>query len=548
MYAKYFDSPLVDHGMKSGIYTDESVQSYMFHIINMHSTFARPDALVKLPEITKLVDLTNISRLKSSEDCFKVAVKVFKLIMDASKANKSDNTQKQPQESKQSGEQSGEQSKGEKGEQSKPEKGEKGSKSDDSKDDSEDEENEEDSESGSDEKDDKSDKKGKGKGSDSEDDDEDSEDSENGDSSETGSEGNGKGNTPTDIKPLTPAQISALENALEKQVKFLKGQVDKAEMSNKDIEKLKSIEQSNTEIKVVGDDYISGGVECIVVKNLTKSLVDSGNCPIGKTYEMYKKEVNQGMTNGNILGKKLLTRSESRETVFNRQFNGKIDKRQISSIGYGCENVFFTKEIDMYKKANLHISVDASGSMDGAKWRSTMINIVSIAKAISMIPNLECQISFRTTQRSLPYIVIAYDSRVDKLTKIKSIFPYLNPTGTTPEGLCFESILKNMVQTSKEVDSYFLNLSDGEPYYIGTGFAYEGSSAARHTFKMIKKIKAMNINVLSYYVSVSSRPEADASYNVFKQCYGSDSACINVTHMPDVVKTLNKLFMSKSER
>jgi nitric oxide reductase activation protein len=248
-----------------------------------------------------------------------------------------------------------------------------------------------------------------------------------------------------------------------------------------------------------------------------------------------------------VLGKKLQVRSESRETIFNRQLVGRMDKRMISSLGFGNEHVFFTKEIDAYKKANLHISVDASGSMSGTKWRKTMTNVVALAKAVSMIPNLEIQISFRTTSGELPYIVVAYDSRVDKFIKVKTLFQYLRPGGTTPEGLAFEGVMKQMVGSTSDVDSYFLNISDGEPYFHGKGYNYQGYYASKHTKKMVDKIEAMGIKVMSYFVSEYSGDvdSTSGSGKVFKDCYGKAAHYINVTNVNEVTRTMNKLFMAK---
>ena len=55
-----------------------------------------------------------------------------------------------------------------------------------------------------------------------------------------------------------------------------------------------------------------------------------------------------------------------------------------------------------------------------------------------MISNLNVQVTFRCTSNNKPYIVMPYDSRVDKFSKVKQMFPGLGPSGTTPEGLCFE--------------------------------------------------------------------------------------------------------------
>jgi len=268
-------------------------------------------------------------------------------------------------------------------------------------------------------------------------------------------------------------------------------------------------------------------------------------------YDQNSNEIAEGIRIGTLLGKKLQVRGESRETIFNRQLVGKMDKRMVSSLGYGNEHVFFTKEIDMFKKANLHISVDASGSMGGSKWKKTMTNIVALAKAVDMIGNLNIQISFRTTSKSgLPYIVMAYDSRVDKFVKIKQLFGYLHATGTTPEGLAFEAVMKQMVGSTTDMDSYFLNISDGEPYFHAKGMSYSGSTAAKHTRKMVKQIESMGIKVMSYFVSDSNHSVdefSDSSARIFKECYGASAKYINVTNVNEVTKTMNRLFMDKSQ-
>jgi hypothetical protein len=104
-------------------------------------------------------------------------------------------------------------------------------------------------------------------------------------------------------------------------------------------------------------------------------------------------------------------------------------------------DLFKNTYIDRNPDANIHITVDASGSMVGQKWFRTMTAVVAICKAASMIDNIHVTVSFRTTQTSggvdLPYVVLAYDSKVDKFNKIRSLFPYLVPNGCTPEGLAF---------------------------------------------------------------------------------------------------------------
>jgi hypothetical protein len=107
--------------------------------------------------------------------------------------------------------------------------------------------------------------------------------------------------------------------------------------------------------------------------------------------------------------------------------------------------------------------------------------------------------------------------------------------------------MKQMVGSTTDVDSYFLNISDGEPYFHGKGYSYQGYYASKHTKKMVDKIEAMGIKVMSYFVSDYSG-DVDASSGsgkVFKDCYGKAAHYINVTNVNEVVRTMNKLFMNK---
>jgi hypothetical protein len=536
MYDKFFNDPAIDKGMKSDEFTEENFESYMFRLINLHSKFSRPNVLKRMPEIAKIIKLNEISRLKTTEDALKIALEVYSILIDAIEPL----TPQQQQNGQGKGSGNGQAGEGEQ------EAGEDDIEVDMSGDDG---------------------------------------DSENGSGDDGDSDMSGDGNEPAEdgkgvkgkivIKPgkgngkpaegrLSQRQIDIIRKKIEKQKEFLRGKIKKAKVSSTEAKQLESIEEAGAEMKVVAQDYYGNGnsfkgIECVVVKKMTRNLMEQENFPLtskryNKTedtmYDQFSKEVAEGIRIGTLLGKKMQVRGESRETIFNRQLVGKMDKRMVSSLGYGNEHVFYTREIDMFKKANLHISVDASGSMGGEKWRKTMTNIVALAKAVDMIPNLNIQISFRTTTGELPYIVLAYDSRVDKFMKVKQLFCYLQPNGTTPEGLCFEAVMKQMVGSNGEVDSYFLNISDGEPYFHGKGMSYSGSNAAKHTRKMMKSIEGMGIKVLSYFVSDSSYEmdeNSSGSARTFKECYGPAASYINVTNVNEVARTMNRLFMSKPQ-
>ena len=298
----------------------------------------------------------------------------------------------------------------------------------------------------------------------------------------------------------------------------------------------------------------------MVVKKLTQSLVDSDmfGCASKYNQERYNREgsyrnynfVEEGLRLGSILGKKLKVRGEETSLKYSRQNSGKIDKRLISELGFGNSGVFSQTFVERYNKAYLHISVDASGSMCGDKWNKAMTSAVAMIKACDMAGNIDVVVSVRTTHGGsyrnkvdVPLILVAYDSRVDKLSKVRTLFPALDVDGTTPEGLCFEAILKDLIPGNSNQDSYFINYSDGCPYYGNSEIDYSGEVAERHTNKMVSNMRAKGISVLSYFIG--GKYDDTSEDSSFKRMYGNDAEFIDVTSVISVAKTMNKKFLEK---
>jgi nitric oxide reductase activation protein len=192
--------------------------------------------------------------------------------------------------------------------------------------------------------------------------------------------------------------------------------------------------------------------------------------------------------------------------------------------------------------------------MGGEKWRNTQTVVSAIAKACSMINNVDLVISYRSTQNTndsyrrnsssnYPLMLIAYDSRTDKINKVRNLFPLLNASGTTPEGLCFEAIMKEIEPTSNDKDSYFLNFSDGMPMFTNKEVDYNNDTAINHTKKMVDEIRYRGVKVLSYFIGDSW--DRDRSKNTFTKMYGKDAEFIDVTSVLPVAKTMNRKFLEK---
>lgn len=382
-----------------------------------------------------------------------------------------------------------------------------------------------------------------------------------------------------DVSAITKKELKKIKIILDNQKMFIEDHkhLDKIPVTTQQKQILDAIEKSGIILVPVGMDLQPGngtayGVDCVVVKKMTKELMFSGMFPlclkysyIGKDYDpdpSVGNAVTKGIILGTMLGKKLQLRREINESKYLRRKVGKIYKRHLHEWFNGNESILHTIARDKYNKANLHISVDSSESMsDFSKWEKTITTVVALAKAGSMIDNLRVCISFRTTieQRgvdcgysSLPYIVLAYDSEKDKFSKIKNLFPYLNACGATPEGLCFEAIMDNLICRKAGEIYYFLNISDGEPCYsynslAGQHISYGTQNGTEHTRKQYKKILESGVKGMSYFIDSCNRgySNGNKSAECFKRMYGNDAKFIDVNSVTAIARTMNEMFLTK---
>ena len=491
MYEKYFNARIVDKALKSDEKTDEDWDSYMFRIINLTNPNRRIDALEVLPQVWDLIDLKNINRLKTSDDALNVAIEVYKLIRKQVNDSQSKKQSKTP-----SGSNPGEN------------KGEQESKS-----------------------------------------------------------GNIQDSKSEQIKSqddeLSEREKERLEKQIEKQEAFVNGNSKKiGRLSKKDTQIVKSLKDSGTENNPVNTNMGAGpmyNVDCIVIKKMTYSVMCHMDT-IFNSYGLQKREpgqsywgasvgdgVKEGIILGKQLGKKLQLRNEEKSLKSTRLNTGKIDRRLISQLGFQNANVFHRIVTDRYKNFFIHISIDASGSMGGRRFKNAIKSAVAIAQAASMTTGIRVQISLRGTSslrgnQEKTVTVYAYDSKFDKMSKIKSYFPYLQTFGCTPEGISFKSILPYIKADAKGDECIFINYSDGCPSSVsGAAWGYNGIS---FTKKIVNEMRELGINVLSYFIDGKAGGYAN---DYFKQMYGKTAEFIDTGNLTQISRSMNNKFLELSE-
>ena len=484
LYKKYFNHKTISKGLSSAMYREIDFDSYMFRIINFTNSATDLTALPKLEEIYNLIDIKNISRLKSTGGVIEVARQVCEIIFPMI-----DKVTAEQQE--------------------------------------------------------------QGDGEESEDQDGEGQDTE----SKAGAGGDEQDTDSSDTQPdtsslpqLNPKVKKQVENLLKKEKELLSGKTPKSKLTKTDAEMVNNVARSGAELKDVEmkSQWGNRKTKVILVPKLTQELIDnhvfSFTNKWAQTFDRSITPINEGLRLGTVLGKKLKVRGEERDLIFTRQNSGKIDKRLISELGFDNVNVFSHKFTERYNKANLHISIDGSGSMSGRKWDKAITSAVAMCKAAEMAGNIRVIVSFRYTQKDKPLVLIGYDSKVNKLNHIKSLWTGIGVCGTTPESLCYEAMMDDYLKSVNGDDNYFINFSDGQPYYSSGDIYYYGDDAERHCKKQVKMMKNRGIKILSYFVADYDH---DRDRDSFKKMYGKDASFIKPTNMMEVAKTMNSMFLQK---
>ena len=509
MYDKYFNDKVIDKALKKNEKTQETLDDYLFHIINFTNSNRNLSALERLREVWNLIDLKNIDRLKSTRDALDVAIDAYVIINKAVQAAE----QQQKAQMDAAGDGGPESSDGD---------GDEGNE------------------------------RGTGNGT---------SDDEEGD----------------DVVPTTASQSQLsereqkqLEKAIEQQRKFVNGTLKKTgKLTKAQASTVNAIREAGTEtVAVATGGGESDIVQAIVIKKFTPGITAampglfasyaSDYLTGTKDYaadllkDSYRtrgihendQAVLRGIVLGKQLGKKLQLRNADRSLKSTRLETGKIDRRLISQLGYNNANVFHRIVTDRFKNYFIHISIDASGSMSGPKFRNALTSAVAVAQAASMTTGIRVQISLRGThtfdnagERSVT--IYAYDSATDKMNKIRTMFRYLDIFGCTPEGIAFKSIEKYIKADAKGDECIFVNYSDGEPTSVrGTGHYYNGVDFTR---RVVNNFRENGINVVSYFIKDGYMYES--TVDNFRKMYGPDAQFINPESMTEVSKTLNKKFL-----
>lgn len=482
LYNKVFNNQTITDALKSGFGRTNDIESYTFRIFNLTNSDADMSALPGLDEIHKLIGYDTLERLVTPNDRLAIACEVAKVALK-------NITKKQAEQSTATPTPTAEKNKVPDTDTTEP------------------------SSEATDEKD---------------------------------TDNNPAMPSSEEEQSTTPDTPNSAAEGLATQRDYINGTLKKSTLFFGGNTPVDSVASSNMEANIVGGDSGVPSVASVFVRHVDAGLLESGDFPFIRlksslNIDAYEGVVS-GMQLGSRLGEQLQLAKQSSNEVSIRKKHGRIYGRLLYS--YECDNdsVFFDKADCAETPINIILSIDASMSMV-PKWKQTIQTATAIAKAASMLDGVYLKIMLRSGVKlgNVPvvYTATVYDSSIDPLSHIKEVLGKVCPAGSTPDGLAYESVWKEIyATTNNSYETLFVTISDGEPYFVVDQMRYFGEAAIEHTKKQVDRMIGAGISVLSYLVTDGEHEDSeDSSFNYM---YGASARIIDVQNMTQIAETINK--------
>ena len=351
-----------------------------------------------------------------------------------------------------------------------------------------------------------------------------------------------------------------INKSFKSQENFINGKVPKSK-TTKYIKELVNIAQKhklkNKFSTFTNPEGVMLKQRVTIIPNITNNLINNnfmGLFTKGIDPHNTKESLEKGIVKGKKLLKQLKIRNEEQRLETNHLKKGKLDSKRLYAANY-TDDIFKKIDIKTYKKINIHLSIDGSGSMKGDKWNSVLKNTTAIAYVATKLNNIDLKVSIRTTakepllskreQSLVPILLMAFDSTKHSFNHINKLINF-KTDGLTPEGICLEALNNFIEPSSYYLDSYLINMSDGMPTFTSrTGDEYKGEEAVKDTARVINLISKKRVNIMSYFIQDDNKCVNKEAENRFKLMYGKNAKFVDVNNINIITKTLNELFLKK---
>ncbi len=316
---------------------------------------------------------------------------------------------------------------------------------------------------------------------------------------------------------------------LNKQEKFLRGQVKKETLTQKKVKEIQKVAKLDFKEKDIdGTNVLDLKLDSNLIKSVGLGYINFRP----SIQDLNMSYINEGIRLGKKLTKKLQLLNDSKQEKISYKTRGQLDIKRLPL--YSSEsNIFHTINQHQTQQNDFHLSVDLSGSMKGSKFERSLKLATALCYCSLKIKDFNFSLSFRTTSLQSKHrtiLINAFDSRKNTLRDI-SLLRGLEPAGGTPEGVLLEYVSKKLPK-----NSYIFSITDGAPNYKSS---FEESS--NHTKKCVNRIGKTGYKLVSFFVKGTY--DKEIARKNFVETYKKNGYFIDINNINEVSKSINNILL-----
>ncbi len=249
-----------------------------------------------------------------------------------------------------------------------------------------------------------------------------------------------------------------------------------------------------------------------------------------------KQDIVKGVSLGKKLTKRLLVRNDETPTTQNYKLGGLLDTKRLPFYTED-KRLFQIQDITTSTQYKVHLSVDISGSMSGAKGSEAIAMMVALAYCSKKIKGFDLEITLRTStidlrsNREKVFLFRVFDSKTkwDSFVKIAQSVEF---SGGTPEGILIDHIGKTLGPQDT-----LLILTDGTP----ASHNFKGESLRDFTKKVMKSLNKRDINAYAYFIGEGIG--YDKELRLFQEIYGKNGHFIDAKTTNKIIRKISSILI-----
>jgi Mg-chelatase subunit ChlD len=239
------------------------------------------------------------------------------------------------------------------------------------------------------------------------------------------------------------------------------------------------------------------------ISRIVESSPETVSLPVAEVVRRARELFEAHRARAEELRRRLQLPQLPREYIEYGQRSGEIDDAQLALVPTGSQELYYRRDVQAARRADLTLLVDESGSMkQERRWELATVAALCIEYAVRNLEGVRLRVyGFTEEDTSITAVLYRhYDSAIPRLRRPWAL-GYMYPKGLTPTGIALAALHEELRRARPAgVSPAVLLISDGAPRASG----YRGNEGYAHVAGEVQRLRAAGIQFVALQIGSST--------------------------------------------